>query len=424
VLGVQISRSQLWVKCVPLSFDYFAMLRYKTGMNDVVLILGQTAVTLRDLSIVAACFALLLLVGLLWLALRANKARAIEAAATAERQHEMDDKVAAMNHLQAELTVRLQTMTEIFGGGQNSLMKSMGERLDSMRSSLGQGLQQQSEKTAESLGKLNERLAVIDSAQQNLANLTGEVLALKDILANKQSRGAFGQGRMEAIVRDGLPPSAYEFQATLSNGKRPDCAIRLPGDERLLVVDAKFPLEAFSALEAAKGDNIRAPLAERQIRIDINKHISDIVERYFIPGETQDMAFLFIPSESLYATIADQFEDLIQKAHRAKVIIVSPSLLMMAIQVMQAIVRDARMREQAGVLQKEVGLLLDDVRRLQERTAKLDDHFRMAQKDVSEITTSSEKIGKRSARIESLEFEETKAAPEVKKVMPITRAAE
>jgi DNA recombination protein RmuC len=387
-------------------------------MNDIVLILGQTPVTLRDLLMAGAGVALILLIALVWMALRANGMRALEAAAAAERQREMDDKVAAMNQLQAELTARMQTMAEIFGGRQSDLVRAVSDRMDAMRSSLGQGLQQQSEKPSENLGKLNERLAVIDSAQKNLADLTGEVLALKDILANKQSRGAFGQGRMEAIVRDGLPPSAYEFQVTLSNGKRPDCGIRLPGDERLLVVDAKFPLEAFQLLEAAKGDDLRVTAAERQVRTDIGKHIADIVERYLIPGETQDMAFLFIPSESLYATIADRFEDVIQKAHRAKIIIVSPSLLMMAIQVMQAIVRDARMREQAGVLQKEVGLLLEDVRRLQERTARLDDHFRMAQKDVGDIATSSEKIGKRGQRIEALEFEETRAA------IPVVRAAE
>ena len=177
-------------------------------MNDIVLILGQTPVTLRDLLIAGAGLSLLLLVALVWMMARANTLRAIEAAAAGERQREMDDKVAGMNLLQAELTVRMQTMAEFFSGGQSDLVKTVAERMDSMRSSLGQGLQQQSEKQAENLGKLNERLAVIDSAQKNLADLTGEVLALKDILANKQSRGAFGQGRMEAIVRDGLPPSA------------------------------------------------------------------------------------------------------------------------------------------------------------------------------------------------------------------------
>jgi DNA recombination protein RmuC len=379
-------------------------------MDEVVMILGGTAITLRQLAIAGALLALALLMALVWMMRAAQQSRAIEAAAAAERQREMDDKVAAMNQLQAELAVRMQAMTENLGGRQMDLARAMGERMDSIRTSLGQGLQQQSEKTAESLGRLNERLAVIDSAQKHLAGLTGEVLALKDILANKQSRGAFGQGRMEAIVRDGLPPSAYEFQWTLSNRNRPDCVIRLPGDERPLVIDAKFPLEGFQAIEESARDELRLAAAERQVRGDLSKHVGDIAGRYLIPGETQDMAFLFIPSESLYATIAERFEDVIQKAHRARVIIVSPSLLMMAIQVMQAIVRDARMREQAGVLQKEVGMLLEDVRRLQERTAKLDDHFRMAQKDVADIATSSEKIGKRGARIEALEFEETRAA--------------
>ena len=377
-------------------------------MNETMLILGTTAVSLREVLAATAGIALLLLVILTIMTLRANRSRALEAAAAAERSREIDDKVAGMNILQAEVTARLQTMTEILGGRQGDLARMMAERMDAMRASLGQGLQSQSEKTAESLGRLNERLAVIDEAQKNLAGLTGEVLALKDILANKQSRGAFGQGRMEAIVRDGLPPSAYEFQFTLSNRNRPDCAIRLPGDDRRLIVDAKFPLEAFQKLEEAKGDEHRLAAAERQVRADVQKHIADIAERYMIPGETQELAFLFIPSESLYATIADRFHDLIQRAHRERIVIVSPSLLMMAIQVMQAIVRDARMREQAGLLQREVTLLMEDVRRLQERNAALGQHFAQASRDVSEIATSAEKIVRRGGRIEALEFEEEK----------------
>ena len=196
------------------------------------------------------------------------------------------------------------------------------------------------------LAKLNERLAVIDAAQAKLTGLTQEVVGLKDILANKQARGAFGQGRMEAIVKDGLPPSAYEFQYTLSNRNRPDCIIRLPGDDRVLVIDAKFPLEAFSALKAADSDELRKQALAR-VRNDIGKHVRDICERYFVPGETQDLAVLFVPSESVYADLAEHFDDLVQKAHRARVIIVSPSLLMMAIQVLQALVRDARVRDQA-----------------------------------------------------------------------------
>jgi DNA recombination protein RmuC len=384
-------------------------------MNDVVLILGQTPVTLREIMIVAAVIVLVLLILLVWQQRKAAQRHAIEAAAAAERQREMDDKVQVMNMQQAELNVRLQALSENMNG---ALVRPLSDRLDSLRSAMGEGMKQQSEQTIENLGKLNERLAVIDAAQQNLSNLTGEVLALKDILANKQARGAFGQGQMEAIIRDGLPPSAYGFQTTLSNRSRPDCTIRLPGDDRLLVIDSKFPLEGFQLLETSKRDEHALQQAHKQVRGDLGRHISDIADRYLIPGETQDMAFLFIPSESLYATIAEHFDDVIQKAHRQRVIIVSPSLLMMAIQVMQAIVRDHRMREQAGVLQREVGHLMDDVRRLQERVGNLDTHFRQAQKDVGEISTSAEKIGKRSGKIQSLDFEE--GPPKVE----ITRAAE
>ena len=134
--------------------------------------------------------------------------------------------MADLNRLQSELTGRIQAMAELFGSRQVDLTRAVAERMDSVRSSIGQGLDQQGQRQAENLQKLNERLAVIDRAQANLADLTNEVLVLKDILANKQTRGAFGQGRMEAIVRDGLPANAFTFQATLSNRSRPDCLTR------------------------------------------------------------------------------------------------------------------------------------------------------------------------------------------------------
>ncbi len=378
-------------------------------MHEIAFTIGGTAVTVLQASLALAAVALLLLVLIAARVSRASGASAAEAAASAERARELDDKLAQLNQLQAEVTGRLQGMAEMFGNRQVELAKSVSDRLDQVGLRVGQSLEAQTVKTHENLAKLGERLAVIDRAQANLADLTNEVLILKDILANKQTRGAFGQGRMEAIVRDALPVSAYDFQATLKGGNRPDCIIHLPGDNLPLVIDAKFPLEGFQSLETALNEEQMA-LARRQVRTDLSKHVSDIAGRYLIPGETQDLALLFIPSESLYATIAEHFEDVIQKAHRARVIVVSPSLLMMAIQVIQALVRDARMREQAGVIQKEVGLLLDDVRRLQDRTAKLENHFRQAQEDVTGISTSAEKITRRGGRIEALEFSEEKKA--------------
>ncbi|HEX2727403.1 MAG TPA: DNA recombination protein RmuC, partial [Beijerinckiaceae bacterium] len=273
---------------------------------------------------------------------------------------------------------------------------------------VGQGLEASTRHQSEHLSRLNERLAVIDAAQKNLTDLTGEVVGLKEVLSNKQTRGAYGQGRMEAIIRDGLPGGAYEFQHTLSNRTRPDCVIRLPGDPRGLVVDAKFPLEGFTLFREAKGDEARARAAQR-VRADVGTHIKDLADKYFIAGETQDIALMFVPAESLYADLQEHFEDVVQRAHRARVVIVSPSLLALAIQVLQALVRDARIREEAAVIQIEVTKLLEDVNRLRSRVDKLDTHFRQAEDDLAQIRTSADKISSRGQKIEALEFEDGEA---------------
>lgn len=369
---------------------------------------------MQALLAVAGVVALGLLVALL----RVAGGRRAEREAAEERHAELEGQMATLAHASAEMTGRLQTVAEVFGTRQTDLARLVSERLDAVGHRLGQGLDASSKTTTDNLGKLNERLAVIDAAQTRLAGLTQEVLGLKDILANKQARGAFGQGRMEAIIRDALPAAAYEFQHTLSNRARPDCCIRLPGDDRMMVVDAKFPLEAFSALKAAAGDEAATKAAAARVRGDVGKHIKDIAERYFLPGETQDIAILFVPSESLYGEINETFEDLVARAHKARIIIVSPSLLMMAVQVMQAIVRDARVREQAHVIQDEVRLLVADVGRLHERIGKLGTHFRQIEGDVGQAITSSEKILKRGERIDAMDFADAEPA------RPFIRAAE
>ncbi|MCA3628805.1 MAG: DNA recombination protein RmuC, partial [Methylobacterium sp.] len=327
-------------------------------MNDVVLIMGGRAITVAEAVTAAGMLAGLLLLGLLMIALRARREQAEAQAAAAERQRELDDKLEAMTRLHAEMTGRMQTMAEVFGSRQAELTRAIGDRFDSLRGTVHSTLSENAERAAEHLGKLNERLAVIDAAQANLKGLASEMLSLKDVLSNKQARGAYGQGRMEAIIRDALPARAFEFQATLPNRARPDCIIRLPGDDRPLVVDAKFPLEGFAALREAQSEEARVASLKR-VRNDLQVHIRDIAEKYLLPGQTQDLALMFVPSEALYADLSEQFEDLVQKAYRARVLIVSPSLLLMAVQVAQAIVRDAAIRDQARMIQVEVGKLLD-----------------------------------------------------------------
>jgi DNA recombination protein RmuC len=256
------------------------------------------------------------------------------------------------------------------------------------------------------LQSLHERIAVIDHAQKSLADLSGQVTSLRDVLGNKQARGAFGQARMETIVADGLPKGLFAFQYTLSNNTRPDCVIFLP-DQRPLVIDAKFPLESVTAFRQARIDEDRLRAAQR-LRQDVWKHISDIASKYLLPGETQEMALMFVPSESVYAELYDGFDDLVQKAYRARVVMVSPSLLMLAIQVMQQILKDARMREAADLIRAEVGRLMGDVGRLHERVLKLQQHHGQATDDMHQILISAEKIGVRAGRIDQLDFPDSK----------------
>ena len=371
------------------------------GMDQLTVLLARYSLTPRDALIAAAA---LTAVALFWLigAARARRAR-VEALT---RQGEIDARLETISRAGAELGGRMQSLADVLGSRQADLARLVSERLDNVGARVGAGLELSAKSTGETLTKLNERLAVIDAAQTRLAGLTLEVVSLKDILANKQSRGAFGQGRMEAIVRDGLPANAYDFQFTLSNRTRPDCVIHLPGDNRPMAVDAKFPLEAFSLLKDARTEDARKA-AQTRVRSDVGKHVKDIAERYLIAGETQETALMFVPSDSVYSDLVEHFDDVVQKAHRSRIVIVSPSLLMMAIQVMRSMLRDAAMREQAHLIQDEVAKLLDDARRLGERAVKLETHFRQAQDDLAGLTTSVEKIAKRGERIVAMEFSES-----------------
>ncbi len=349
-----------------------------------------TGATLAAGGAAVLCLVLLVITFIAW----RRAARRVETLEEAR-----DDGIAAglaeLRHHQSEIT------------GQ---VRGLSDRLDGFGHRVGQSVSETARGTHESLAKLGERLAVIDKAQRTITDLSSQVVELQHILANKQTRGAFGQARMEAIVRDGLPASGYQFQATLSNGNRPDCLVLFPNGGASLVIDAKFPLEAWNAIRAAETpEALKA--AEGQFRRDTLKHVQDIAERYLVLGETQDTAFMFVPSESIFFDIHEHYEDIVQRAHRARVVIVSPSLLMLSIQVVMSLLRDVRMREQAHIIQQEVVRLMDDVGRLDDRVRKLDVHFKQANKDIEDILISSRKISGRGERIKAVEVEDGEPAP-------------
>lgn len=364
--------------------------------SETVILIGHTAVTWAHLSVLAAALALVLLVSAVILAWRAASGGGQQSIDALRRAAELETKL-------AEMSGQLRGLAEHSASTQAHLAQTLDTRLDQVSQRLGAGLSESSQRTTQSLQKLNERLAVIDTAQTNLTNLSSEILTLRDILSNKQSRGAYGQARMEAIIRDGLHSTAYSFQTTLSNGTRPDCLIRLPENDISVVVDAKFPLEGFNALKQAGPAEDLKPYQQR-FRADVQKHVKDISEKYLLKGETHETAIMFVPSESIYADLHENFEDIIQRAHRQHVIIASPNVLMLLVQTLQAVFKDARMREQAVVIQTEVARLMEDIGRMHDRVLDLQRHFGQAGKDIEKIVISSEKVTRRGAKIEQVEF--------------------
>ena len=284
-----------------------------------------------------------------------------------------------------------------------AVLKLMDDKLLAVTKSVGEGLQQNANKTNETLAALRERLAKIDAAQQKISSLSEQVVSLQEVLSNKQARGAFGEIQLNDLVTSILPPNAYSFQALLSNGKKADCLLNLPNPPGAIVIDAKFPLESYYALRHAATDREKVE-AERFFRASVIKHIKDIAEKYIIPGETAESALMFLPSEAIYAELHANFIDVVEHSYKAKVWIVSPTTLMATLNTVRAILKDAHMREQAGVIQQEVGALLDDISRLDERVENLSRHFKQAGDDIDSIKISSGKIAKRVQKIEAIEL--------------------
>jgi DNA recombination protein RmuC len=351
------------------------------------------------LLIVFAAFALLAFILLILLTVR-------QSALLVREERRGGERAKAAEAELLELKGRLAQMTEITALRQEELARTLNERLDRVGLQLGLSMEETGRRTSDHLAKLYERLAAVDTAQRTITELSGRVVSLQDVLANKQARGAFGQIRMEALIEDALPKSAFSFQPALSNGRRPDCLIRLPYAQAGLVIDAKFPLEGFEALREARSEPAQRE-AQAGIRRDVSKHIEDIAGKYLLPGETQDTALMFIPAESVYASLHEGFPDLIQKAHRARIVIVSPNMLMLAVQTMMAILKDVRMREAADIIQREARLMIEDVARLRGRVLDFQRHFGQLGPDLDKILTSTDKIATRGSRIEDAGLEET-----------------
>jgi len=341
---------------------------------------------LSVLLVVAICLILVLI----FISLRKN-ASAMQSESLAELRGQLSQMVQASNQQQQTLASQLSDQSS-----------RMEQTLSGFRQQLGQSLQQQTQSTHDNLTKLSERLAVIDTANNQISELTGQVTQLHNILANKTERGAFGEVQLENLIKTVLPPNAYAFQVTLPNQKRADCVLKLPNPPGDIVIDSKFPLEAWHSLQNAE-TKAEQQAARKQLAIAVRGHVKDIQEKYIVAGTTAESACLFLPSEAVYAELHANMPDVIEASYKARVWIVSPTTMMATLNTVRAVLRDARMREQTAIIQAEMLKLLEDVSRLDTRVDNLNRHFSQAQKDITEIQTSTTRITKRSHKITELD---------------------
>ena len=369
------------------------------------------------IAIVGAAFALVLVILLIMVVKRAGQSTQM-AQIVASQMGGVTQRVQMLSDGQQQLFGGLTSVTEAQAQSQANMLKLMEQRLQNVTEMMNRNLTTSAKTTAASLGELQQRLKTIDKAQENITKLSGDVLSLQDILSNKQTRGAFGEIQLHDIVSKALPSDSYSLQHTLSNGKRADCLIHLPNPPGPIVIDSKFPLEAYEALRRAKSD-YELNDAARLMRTAVRTHIKAISEKYIIEGETADGALMFLPSEAVYAELHANFSELVREGFNARVWIVSPTTCMATLNTMRAILKDARMREQAGAIRKELALLYTDVDRLGTRVENLDRHFGMAAKDIAEIKISADKAGRRAQRLDNFDFEEL--APDVEPaVVPLS----
>jgi DNA recombination protein RmuC len=377
---------------------------------------GQTYAW-NDLEVLVLGGLVAVLLGFLVLILRAAGRSAATAEPLMREVSWLASRLQQLGDGQERLAGGLHHVSEAQAVSQTAMLQVMEQRLADVQRQMTEALHGTSTRTARSLGELQQRLETIDKAQANIEKLSGNVLSLQDILSNKQTRGAFGEIQLHDIVQKALPKDAYSMQATLSNGKRADCLIHLPNPPGPIVIDAKFPLEAYEALRRADSPRLQQEAAQL-MRAALRAHIRAISEKYILEGETADGALMFLPSEAVYAELHANFPDLVREGFAAKVWIVSPTTCMATLNTMRAVLKDARMREQAGAIRKELALLYGDVERLSERVGNLDRHFGQAAKDIEEIKTSSDKAARRARRLDNFDFEELAPDDPVKVIGP------
>lgn len=309
-----------------------------------------------------------------------------------------------VTELRKQIVDTLKHNTDTLDKRVEKLTQEVNQRLAEISGQVEKRLSEGFEKTTATFTDVIKRLALIDEAQKKITELSTNVVSLQEILADKRSRGAFGEVQLTALVRNVMPEDSFALQHTFSDGRRADCMLFLPEPTGNVVIDAKFPLESYRRMTDIQLAEAERRMAERQFKQDILKHIQDIAVKYIIPGETADGAVMFIPAEAIFAEIHARYPELVEASHQARVWMVSPTTMMAILTTARAVLKDAATRKQVHIIQEHLGYLAKDFKRFQERMNSLEKHIDQAQADVKQVKTSADKISSRFGKIEKVEL--------------------
>jgi DNA recombination protein RmuC len=363
---------------------------------------------MAEITLVVAVIALVVLAWAAWRIAtleRRLKDPAATVAPLLEEKHR-----AMLTDLHMGLTQQGDRLGRNLADSSERLSAKIDQRLDQIAGKVDERLEDGFKKTNDTFVNVMQRLATIDEAQKKIESLTGSVVSLQELLGDKKSRGAFGEVQLEALVRNVLPPAAFELQFTLSNGARADCVLRLPPPTGMVAVDSKFPLENYHRMFDREADEAGRALAQKQFKADVRKHVDDIGGKYIIPGETSDGAVMFVPAEAVFAEIHAYHPEVVEYAIGKRVWIVSPTTLMAVLNTARAVLKDVETRKQIHVIRDALVRLSLEFGRFDERLKKLADHIRQAHEDAERIQVTGDKISQQFQRIEAAELEEKPSA--------------
>jgi DNA recombination protein RmuC len=256
------------------------------------------------------------------------------------------------------------------------------ETMDRRLGELDTKVDRRLENASQTTNKIHERLGKVDEATTQMLERAKDLARLEQALRPPKARGGFGELLLENLLRDRLPPAAYEMQHTFDSGERVDALVLV---DRSIPIDSKFPLDNYNRLVEAETDDERT-LAERQFARDVKQHIEAIASKYIRPDEgTYDFAFMYIPVEAVYYELAcGKTGALLAYAHERRVFPVSPTTFTAYLQVIALGLRGMQVEQHAHEVMAYVAELQRDFDRFADDFDKVGTHIGHAQSKYHE----------------------------------------